>query len=91
MRQLHFFYTLFPNKLLTAYNHADIYVSRFTRTRGGIGRHVRFRFLFRKEWGFNSLRVHQLQQGNGQPRPSARSSSGQCPSSGWFFDRNGTG
>ena len=27
-------------------------------TRGGIGRHVRFRFLCREVWGFKSLRVH---------------------------------
>ena len=32
------------------------------RTRGGIGRHVRFRFLWREPWGFKSLRVHHFQK-----------------------------
>ena len=30
------------------------------RGRGGIGRHARFRFWWRKPWGFKSLRPHQL-------------------------------
>ena len=34
----------------------------FPCTRGEIGRHARFRFLCRKAWGFNSLRVHHPQK-----------------------------
>src|SRR5580698_6619999 len=30
------------------------------RGRGGIGRHARFRFWWRKPWGFKSLRPHHL-------------------------------
>src|ERR1700723_229506 len=31
---------------------------RIGRGRGGIGRHARFRFWWRKPWGFKSLRPH---------------------------------
>lgn len=33
-------------------------LGRRERTRGEIGKHARFRFLCRKAWGFESLRVH---------------------------------
>jgi hypothetical protein len=38
-------------------------VPRFSG-RGGIGRHAGFRYLWRKPWGFESLRPHQSMPGS---------------------------